>query len=299
MGASRFSQGGLFTDPMFVLKNYGMAPDEVMNGLQYGEDMHVHGEMNALLQAYMETLVKNPNGKLSTAWLKGYQGILEAYLGAIPKQFTYQGQSFTPQSFATSLGINPDDYLYFTSFSHHPFYRYFQLAVPDNWMWASYYNLPLDDFVNLIDNAINAGYTVAWDADVSERGFTRNGIATVPDVNFAEMSGSDQARWMGLSQAERDAQLLKIEGPAYEKAITQENRQEAFANYQTTEDHLMLIFGIAKDQKGNKYYMVKNSWGTNSKYNGIWYVSEAYVRYKTITLMMHKNAVPAAVTRQM
>jgi len=297
-GETNFAGGGSFYDVLYVLKNYGIVPEEAMNGLQYGEDKHVHGELDALTKAYIDAVVKNPNRQLSAAWLNGFNGILNAYLGSIPAKFTYRGKEYTPQSFAQSLGVNPDDYVSLTSFTHHPFYAPFVLEIPDNWRWSQSYNLPLDELMSVFDHSINNGYTVAWGADVSEKGFSREGIAVAPDVNLAEMSGSDQARWVGLSQAEKDKELYKDQ-PGYEKNVTQQERQVAFDNYQTTDDHGMLIYGIATDQHGTKYYMVKNSWGETGKYKGFWYASEAFTKYKTMNIVVHKNAIPAAIKQKL
>jgi aminopeptidase C len=256
-GNGNFGGGGSFYDVLYVLKNYGIAPESVMNGLQYGEDKHVHSELDALAKAYIDVVVKNPSKKLSTVWFKGFKGILDAYLGEIPDKFSYNGKEYTPQTFMASLGVRPDDYVSLTSFTHHPFYTSFALEIPDNWRWADSYNLPLDELASVFDNSLDKGYTVAWGSDVSEKGFSREGVAVVPDVNFAEMSDSDQARWLGLPQKDRDAQLYTNK-PGYEKNITQAVRQEDFDNQQTTDDHGMLIYGTAKDQNGKKYYMVKN-----------------------------------------
>lgn len=298
-GKLNFAQGGSFYDVLYAWKHYGIVPETVMTGLQYGEDMHAHSEMEQVAAAYVNTLIKNPNGKLSTAWKKGFDGIIDAYLGELPETFTYNGKQYTPKSFADELGLNPDDYVSLTSFTHHPFYMAFPIAVEDNWRWSDSYNLPIDEFMQVFDNAINNGYTIAWGADVSEKGFTRNGVAVVPDMKQfenMERSGSDQDRWLGLSRSEKDAEIKKmLEKPCEELAITQAMRQEAYDNYQTTDDHGMQIYGIAKDQNGKKFYMVKNSWGTDNKYKGTWYASEAFVAYKTMNIVVHKDAVPAAL----
>jgi aminopeptidase C len=294
-GSGIFAAGGSFADVLYTMKHYGAVPEEVMRGLEYGETIHVHGELDALTKAYVDAVVKNPNRKLSPAWEKGFTGILDAYLGEIPTNFTYKGKNYTPQSFAASLGFNADDYVSLTSFTHHPFYTEFAIEIPDNWRWTMSYNLPLDELMQVVDNSINAGHTVAWGSDVSERGFGRDGVAIVPEVNATELSGSDQARWLGLSPREREAQLLNFYKPGHEKTITQEMRQAGFDNYETTDDHGMLIYGIATDQFGTKYYIVKNSWGETGKYKGIWYASEAFVRYKTINILVHKNALPATI----
>jgi hypothetical protein len=294
-GNGIFSAGGSFADVLYTMKHYGAVPEEVMRGLEYGETIHVHGELDALTKAYVDAIVKNPNRKLSPVWEKGFTEILDAYLGKIPASFTYKGKTYTPKSFAASLGFNADDYVSLTSFTHHPFYTEFAIEIPDNWRWAVSYNLPIDEFMQVFDSAINAGYTVAWGSDVSEQGFGRDGVAIVPEVNVTELSGSDQARWLGMSPAEREMLASNFYKPGYEKTITQEIRQEGFDNYETTDDHGMLIYGIATDQYGTKYYIVKNSWGETGKYKGIWYASEAFVKYKTINIVVHKNALPATI----
>lgn len=295
-GYLNFAQGGSFYDVLYAWKHYGIVPEEVMTGLWYGENMHVHGEMEQAALAYVQAIVKNPNRKLTTAWKKGFDGIIDAYLGELPTTFTYKGKEYTPKSFAAELGLNSDDYVSLTSFTHHPFYTAFPIEVQDNWRWSDSYNLPLDEFMQVFDNAINTGYSIAWGSDVSETGFTRDGIAVVPDVESMERSGSDQDRWLGLSQKEKNEEIKKlIQSPCEELTITQEMRQEGYDNYQTTDDHGMQIYGIAKDQTGKKYYMVKNSWGTDSKYKGTWYASEAFVAYKTLNIIVHKDAIPAAI----
>jgi aminopeptidase C len=298
-GKINFAAGGSFADVLDAFRDYGAVPDTVMNGLNYGEAKHRHGELDAVAEAYVDAIIKNPNKHLSTAWFAGFKGILDAYLGAIPEQFTYEGKSYTPKTFAASLGLNTDDYVSLTSFTHHPFYTRFAIEIEDNWRWEESNNVPIDELMATIDNAVNNGYTVAWASDVSEKGFTRQGIGVVPDVDPNKApAGTDEAKWIGLSPKEKEDMLYKVTGPVKEKTITQELRQQGFDNYETTDDHGMLIFGIAKDQKGNKYYMVKNSWGTESKYKGIWYVSEAFVKYKTIDILVHKDAVPKDIRKK-
>jgi len=295
-GTSNFSEGGSFYDVLYVLKHYGIVPEAVMSGLEYGEEMHVHNELVGASTAFVESMVRNRNGKLSTSWKKAFGGIIDAYLGKIPETFTYSGKEYTPQGFVKELGFNADDYVSLTSFTHHPFYSRFVLEIPDNWRWGESYNLPLNEFMAVFDQAINAGYTIAWASDVSEPGFSRNGIAVAPDVEAIETSGSDQARWVGLDTQSRNDLIRRIaENPCQELTITPELRQQGYDNYQTTDDHGMQIYGIAKDQTGKKFYMVKNSWGTGSKYEGLWYVSEAFVAYKTINIVVHKDALPKAI----
>ena len=299
-GKLNFGQGGSFEDVLYVTKHYGAVPESVMNGLQYGKDMHVHGEMEAIAYNYVNAVVKNNNGKLSTSWKKGYDAVIDSYLGEVPEKFTYNGKEYTPQTFAKELGLNIDDYVSLTSYTHHPFYSEFPLEIEDNWRWANSYNLPLDEFMAVFENAINTGYSIAWGSDVSEKGFTRNGIAVVPDIKAIETSGSDQDKWVGLSKTEKDNEIKKlIEKPCQEIAVTQAMRQEAYDNYQTTDDHGMIIYGIAKDQTGKKFYMVKNSWGTDNKYQGTWYASEAFVAYKTMNIIVHKDALPKTIAKKL
>ncbi len=295
-GYLNFAQGGSFGDVLYAAKHYGLVPESVMNGLNYGENMHVHGEMESAAANYLEAIIKNPNRKLSTAWKKGFDGIIDAYLGELPEKFTYNGKEYTPKSFAEELGLNIDDYVSLTSFTHHPFYSAFPIEVQDNWRWDLSYNLPIDELMQVFDNAINNGYSVAWASDVSEKGFSRNGVAVAADIESMERSGSDQDRWLGLSQTQKDQEIKKmLEKPCQEIKVTQELRQEEYDNYKTTDDHGMLIYGIAKDQTGKKFYMVKNSWGTDSKYKGTWYASETFVAFKTMNIVVHKNAIPKEI----
>ena len=298
-GNINFAAGGSFHDVMYVLKNYGIVPEEQMNGLNYGEENHRHGELDALTGSYVKTLIGNPNKKLSTAWKAGFDGILDAYLGKLPTEFTVNGKKFTPVTYAQSLGLNMDDYVSLTSFTHHPFYTKFAIEIPDNWRWGESYNLPLDEFAKVFENAVDKGYTIAWGSDVSEKGFTRNGVAVNPELKKENLPGSDQARWLNISQKEMEAKILAANGPQPEVKVTQELRQQGFDNYQTTDDHGMVIYGMAKDQNGGKYYLVKNSWGTDSKYKGIWYASESFVLHKTINIVVHKDAVPKDILKKL
>lgn len=297
-GTANFGPGGSFDDVLQAVKDYGIVPEEIMTGLNYGENMHVHNELDAVTAAYVNAVIKQK--KLTTAWKKGYEGILNAYLGESPETFTYNGKQYTPQSYAKELGLNPDDYVSLTSYTHHPFYSQFAIEIPDNWRNSLSYNVPVDEMMEALEGAVMNGYTVAWASDVSEKGFNRNGIAVMPGVNAGELTGSDQAKWLGLSQKEKDAEIMKaLESPGSELNVTQEMRQAAYDNYETTDDHGMQIYGIAKDQTGKKYYMVKNSWGTDNKYQGTWYASDPFVRYKTMSIVMHKDALPKSLKKKL
>ena len=295
-GKLNFAEGGSFDDVRYVIEQYGIIPDTVQPGLNYGEDLHVHSELVKAAGAYVKAIAENPNGKLSTAWKKGFDGIIDAYLGETPQTFTYKGKNYTPRSFAGDLGLNMQDYVTLTSYTHHPFYASFALEIPDNWRWTESYNLPVGELSEVIKNSIDTGYTVAWASDVSETGFTSEGIGVAPDVKAIETSGSDQERWIGLSTREKNEEIRKLlTKPCRELDITQEMRQAAYDNYQTTDDHAMHIYGIAQDQTGKTFYMVKNSWGAASGYKGMWYVSEAFVGYKTMSILVHKDAIPRAI----
>jgi len=286
-GALNFAAGSESDDVLHIIKDYGLMPQSVYSGMNYGTELPVQGEMDAALKNYVSAIVKNPNRKLTPVWKKGVDGILKAYLGEIPETFTVNGVSYTPASYRDSFKFNTEDYVTLTSFTHHPFYTYFAIEVNDNWRWDTAYNIPIDEFMNVLDNAIRAGYTVAWGADVSEPGFTRDGIGILIDPNaVAKQGGSDQEKWVGKEEGKP-----AVEAPA-EIVPDQEYRQIAFDNKTLTDDHGMQIYGIAHDQFGTKYYMVKNSWGTKSKYKGIWYVSENYVKGMSLDIMLHKDALP-------
>ena len=300
-GQTNFAAGGSAMDVPYVWKKYGAIPEEVYSGLQYGENKHVHGELDAALSAYLKAVVAKPNKKLTTSWRKGVQGILDAYFGEVPETFTYKGKTYTPKSFAAAQPINVDDYVPLTSFTHHPYYEAFPVEVPDNWLWESYYNLPLDEFKAVVDNAIKKGYTVVWAADVSEGGFKWNdGVALMPKgKDEGDMNGTELSRWVKLSDNERNNDKYKFKAPVEEIKVTPELRQEMYDNQETTDDHGMVIVGSAVDQMGNRYYKVKNSWDTNNKYDGYFYVSEPYFLAKTVDILVHRDAIPAATAKKL
>ena len=298
-GNLNFAAGGSFADVIETINEYGIMPEDAYRGLNYGSETHNHGELDKVLKGYMDGIIGARN--LSPVWSNAFSAILDTYLGSLPETFTYQGKQYTPHTFKEFLGLKQEDYVSLTSFTHHPFYKPFAIEVPDNWRWANSYNLPIEELMEVMENAIMGGYTIAWASDVSEAGFSREGIAIMPDENAAENAGSDQAKWLDLSTRERDANLRARVGTEVlaEKHITQEMRQQSFDNYQTTDDHGMQIYGIAKDQNGNKFYMVKNSWGETGPYKGLWYASDPFVRYKTLSIVLHRDAIPAQIAAKL
>ncbi len=300
-GKHNFGGGGAAHDVTSVLRKYGMMPEEAYSGNTIGELNPVHGEMDAVLNANVEAVLKNSNKKLTPVWHRGFNGLLDAYLGKVSEKFTYKGKDYSPKSFSDMMGLNPDDYVELSSYTHHPFYSKFIIEIPDNWELGEVYNLPVDELIQVIDNSIEKGYTVVWGADVSEKGFSwKNGVAVVPDKNAPEIAGMESGKWSKMSDADKDKLLFKFEQPNPERKITQEMRQIEFDNYQTTDDHGMHLTGIAKDQNGTKYYLIKNSWGIDgSPYKGYFYASEAYVRLKTMDIMVHKNAIPKEIRKKL
>ena len=296
-----FAEGGSAYDVIYCLGHYGLVPKSAMPGIRYGwtasDTLPVFSELSAVAKGYLDGLKKQK--KLSPVWREGFQAIYDTYPGKCPETFEYEGKQYTPQSWVKSLGLNADDYVSITSYTHHPFYEKFALEVPDNWRMDQMYNVPMEEMMRIIDHALANGYTLAWAADVSEIGFTRKGIGVMPDAEHgADLTGSDMAKWVGMSKDKQKEELTKK--PLPEKTITQEMRQQAYDNWETTDDHGMQIFGTAKDQNGKKYYMVKNSWGTvKSDYKGIWYISEAFMQYKTNDILVHKNAIPKDIRKKL
>ena len=286
-GAVSWGDGGEPHTVINMYAKYGMLPESVYTGLNYGTKTNQFGEMQAIMKAMLDAVVTNKNGMLTPVWKDAFTKMTDTYLGEVPKSFEWEGKSYTPQTFAKEVvGLNADDYVEFISETNAPFYKKAMMMVPDNWEFQWDYNIPIEDMTTIIDNALKNGYTVAWGADVSEPYFSwKNGVAYVPQKDIKEMSPQEK---MGM-----------FNGPQPEMVITPENRQEAFDNYATTDDHGMQITGIAKDQNGKEYYIVKNSWGTTNDYKGYLYVSKAYVQYKTTSFMVNKKAVPADVKKKM
>jgi bleomycin hydrolase len=301
-GNLNFAAGGAFHDVTNMIMEYGIVPESVYDGLNYGETKHVHGEMDRVLKQHVDAIIENKNRKLSTVWDETVTSTLDAYLGEIPQKFEYEGKTYTPQSFASDfVGLNMDNYVEITSYTHHPFYEKFILEVPDNWAWDEVYNVPINELEEIIDYSVSNGFTVAWAADVSEKGFatSNKGVAVIPSANIEDMTDAEITRWETLSEKEKEKELYKLEKPVQEMVITQEMRQAAFDNYTTTDDHGMHIIGTAKDQNGRIFYKVKNSWGDYNKYKGYFYVSKPYVNYKTMCIMVHKDAIPQSISEKL
>ena len=301
-GDCQFAQGGSAYDPIYCLKHYGICPEDAMPlpGTLYGDSLNNFNEFFDVMTPYVQAIAKSKTDKLSTQWKVALQGILDAYLGTCPEKFNYQGKSYTPQTFAQSLGIDADDYVSFTSYTHHPFWTSFAVEVQDNWRNPHSWNVPLDDMMRIIDNAVMNGYTIAWGGDVSEDGFTRMGLAySIDSKKTQSLSGSDMARWLKLTKAEKKNVLDSLGCKVPEITATQKLRQERFDNWELTDDHGMLIYGIAKDQYGKEYYMVKNSWGETGDYKGIWYMTKNFIANNTMDFVVNRNAVPKDIRKKL
>ena len=301
-GDVSFAQGGSFYDVIYGMEAFGLVPEaEMRPGVMYGMELSNHNELSAVSDAVVAAIAKGNHRSLQVSpegemlWKKSIEAIHDVYLGERPESFTYEGKEYTPKSFYESLGLNASDYVSLTSYTHHPFYTTFAIEIPDNWRWAQSYNLPIDELMEVFDNAIMEGYTIAWGSDVSEKGFTRQGTAVLPDeAAGADLQGSDMAKWLNLTEEQKQAATAGAQ-----KWCTQEERQRAYDNWETTDDHGMQIYGIAKDQNGTEYYMVKNSWGEAGTYKGLWYVTKAFARYKTMNIVVHKNAIPKDIRKKL
>lgn len=301
-GDVSFSQGGSAYDPIYCLQNYGICPEEAMAlpGTPIGDSLNNYNEFFTVMTPYVEALAKSSAKKLTPAWKKGLQGIIDAYIGEKPTEFEYEGKKYTPKTFTESLGLNLDDYVSITSYTHHPFWKPFVVEVQDNWRWHQSYNVPIEELTRIIDNAIMEGYTIMWGGDVSEDGFTRKGLGIAYDAKLVQnLSGSDAARWLRLPATKKSEKYDSLGVNAPELVPTQEMRQEAYDNWETTDDHGMHIYGIAKDQNGREYYMVKNSWGEYGDYKGTWYMTKAFVTYKLMDMMLNKNALPKDIRKKL
>lgn len=299
-GKFNFSAGGAFHDIPYIIKKHGIVPEKYYEGKSYGETKtHNHSELDDILKATVDVIVQNPQKTLTPSWTKAVDGVLDAYLGELPKEFEVDGKKYNAKSYAKHLGLDMDNYVVLSSFTHHDFYEKFVLAVPDNWAFGLVHNVPLDELMEAAEHAIMKGYTFAWASDVSEKGFSfRDGLAIVPeDESTIQKQGKDNKHF---SDAGAKKVSNAFEEPVAEKKITQEMRQIAYDNYQTTDDHGMHITGMLKDQKGTKYFIVKNSWGTkHNDCDGYFYASEAFFKYKTMNIMVHKSALPKKLAKKL
>jgi bleomycin hydrolase len=298
-GTFNFGPGGAFHDIPYVIKKYGIVPATAYEGLNYGSKTHNHAEMDKMLKAMVDVVIKSPqNKRLTPSWIHAVDGVLDAYLGEMPTEFEVDGKKYNGKSYAQELGLNMDDYVVLGSFTHHPYYEQFVLAVPDNWAFGQVYNLPLNELMDVAESAVMNGYSWAWAADVSEKGFSfRDGLAIVPeDESTIRKRGSDNRNFSDAG-AEKIGDAFTQ--PVKEKTITAEMRQLAYDNYETTDDHGMHVTGMVKDQDGTKYFIVKNSWGTGNDCDGYFYASEAYFKYKTMNLMVHKDALPKKLAKKL
>ena len=301
-GDSQFSQGGSAGDVLIIMKNHGIVPETAMPapGTLQGDSLANFNELFSVMEPYVEAVARNKAKKISKQWKKGLQGSLDAYLGECPEEFVYEGKKYTPKSFMASLGIDLNDYVSITSYTHHPFYTQFAVEVQDNWRWDQSYNVPMDEMMRIIDNALDKGYTIAWGGDVSEEGFTRKGLGILYDTKKAQsLTGSDAARWLKLTSSEKKSKLDSLGVDAPEIVPTQQYRQDGFDNWELTDDHGMHIYGLAKDQNGKEYYMVKNSWGEYGDYKGTWYMTKAFVAGKTMDFLINKNAIPKDIRKKL
>jgi aminopeptidase C len=298
-GDASFSQGGSFYDAIYCLEHYGMVPQTAMPapGELYGDSLFNFNQLDAVASAYVQAIAKGKQKKITLTWKSDLSNIYKNYFGELPKEFRHNGKTYTPQSYVKSLGLNPADYVSLTSYTHHPFHSKFILEIQDNWRWAESYNLPLDEFMEVMDHGVRNGYCFAWGSDVSEKGFdARKGVATVPaNGKTNDKTGSDAARWTG----DNFKGGAVINTGDDEMTITQELRQNGYDNWETTDDHGMVVYGIAKDQNGKEFFMVKNSWGEYGPYKGMFYASKAFVAYKTMNIVIHKDALPKHIAKKL
>ena len=280
-GSYNFGDGGQAHDVLDIIDNYGLVTEEAYSGMNIGLETHNHGEMTTVIQAMLDAVLKKKSGKLTAKWKEAVEAVLNIYLGTPPDNFDYNQAEYTPKSFVKRFGFNTNDYVEITSYTHVPFYEKFNLQLPDNWSNEEYYNVPMNELVEIIDNALNNGYSVCWDGDSGGDNFYRNeGYAVIPE-----------------KEKKKDE---KVTLPEKEKKITQEMRQESFENFDVTDDHLMHLVGIAENQEDTKFYYTKNSWGTeNKKYDGYWYMSEEYVKLKTVAIMVHKDSIPQKIKEKL
>lgn len=302
-GHLNFAQGGAFGDVLTVVHRHGIVPITEMQGLEYGTTRHAHSELEAVSKGFLDGLleVMKKANNLTIGWKPAYDGIIDTYLGKAPETFTFNGTQYTPKSFRDALGLDMENYVSITSYTHHPFYTSFVLEIPDNWRHGQSYNVPIEELEQIMDNAIRNNYAVAWGGDVSEPGFTRDGLAVLIDANTPSTFGSDQERWVGASPSDRRTMIQEaVRNPnTPEIQPDQAYRQKGFENLSLTDDHGMVAYGIVRDQNGRKFYLIKNSWGETGKYEGVWYMSEAFVKGKTMNIVVHKDAIPTPIRKKL
>ena len=299
-GKGNVGQGSLSPSWFHAFEQVGIVPEEVYHGINYDSDRHNHQELAAYVESISKTAIDLR--KNSPEYQELANSLMDIYLGSVPQSFTYQGKEYTPKSFAASLGLNLDDYVELTSFTHHPYYEKFDVEVPDNWEHQLMYNLPLDELIATMDYALKQGYTVCWDGDVSEKGFSfTNGVAINPEVEKVDdYASTDRARFEKMNPRERLEEVYRFERPYPEVVVTPEIRQQGYESFVTTDDHLMHITGIARDQNNTKYYITKNSWGTErNAFGGYLNMSESFVRAKTIYILVHKDAIPKEIREKL
>lgn len=298
-GKMGFSAGSGFGDVFTVIDKYGIVPQDTYSGMNYGTELPEQAELDAVLKAYVDAIVRKPNKVLSTAWLNGYDGILKAYLGEYPADFSVDGVKYTPETYRDKVvKFNKNDYVNICSFSDTPWYEECPIEVCDNWRNFNGYNVPLEDLMRIIYNAIDNGYTVLWGGDVSEKGFTRQGIGVALKPEKKVKAGSDQEHWVGKDTEKKDTTTV-AKLPEEIDEVTDSLRLDAYNRKMTTDDHGMHIYGYATDQNGTKYFMVKNSWGENNKYKGTWYMSEKFIAFKTLNIAIHKDALPKDLKKKL
>lgn len=298
-GKHQFDEGGEGHDIPFIIEKYGIVPESVYSGLVNGKTRHNHNQLMSVLKPVVEAIAKEKPGQIGPEWIQAVEGILDAYLGKIPESFEYQGKTYTPQTFAKSLGLNMNDYAMLTSFTHHPYYQTFAIEVPDNWSMQTAWNLPLDELMAAVNESLEKGHSVAWATDVSEKGFSfRDALAIVPQHDSLIKKVGKDDRLFNNAGAEKKGDAFNK--PIVEKTIDSKLRQEAFDNQSTTDDHGMhIVAQYMEENSQTPYYLVKNSWGTDNPANGYLYASENYLKYKTISILVNKNGVPKNIKKKM
>ena len=288
-GVCNFSPGGEVFDALCAINESGMMTEDAYNGLVLGDKNHNHGELHTVLAEYGKIVNKQHNGKISKAWPNMVQSVLDVYLGEVPATFTFEGTEYDAKSLAEKYPLNINDYVQISAFTNHENYKPYIMPIQDNWTNTMSYNMSLDELMNELDNALRNGYTVGWAQDVSDKGFSRNaGVGVVLEDDIEKIRQSDPKKYKKMSDDEIKASLYKFESVMPEKEVTEEMHQEAYENGQTTDDHSMLIVGIAYDQNGTKYYKVKNSWSERHGMEGYWYCSEPFVRLHTMFFTLNK-----------